>query len=261
MEITINNQEIVVYLFFFFISYFFTYLFLKANLFFKIIVFFMSFSVFIQLENSDSLALTVVSILGAVIAILKGSAFSFRRIAYFIEDIFHGISRFIAGCFGFLRKIIEAVLLIKSFFQQGQADSESSDDTSSREQSQNDPPPRENARTQREKQRSQQEDEERWQQKAEDLFRKTRAEQEKSEQAEEQPAQEQKKTDVRSFEEVLGVTIPYTRESVKTAYKKLCQRYHPDKIQPHMSDAYREESAEEFKRIQKAYKILLGRLG
>jgi len=246
MEIIINNQVVVVYLFFFFISYFFTYLFLKANLFFKIIVFFISFSVFIQLENSDSLPLTVVSILGAIVAFIQCSERSILDIGYSVKGFFSGLNNFIAGCFDFLRKIIEAILLIKSFIQEkidnnGNHHNENSRQQSSNSRQQNEAPSHDNPRT-------------------EQGSRKHTRPQQEYARNNNKAKQAHTKEDVRSFEEILGVTTPYTRESVKIAYKKLCQRYHPDKVQSHMSEAYRKESAEEFKRIQKAYKILLGRL-
>lgn len=85
-----------------------------------------------------------------------------------------------------------------------------------------------------EKNRQQKSDEEYERQKRQrDEEAKRRAEQFKQEREAEKERKEQSKQgqsgDSRSFEEVLGIRKPYTADELKKAYKRECQRLHPDR--------------------------------
>ena len=64
------------------------------------------------------------------------------------------------------------------------------------------------------------------------------------------------KTDNRSAMEILGLNNGFSQADLKKAYRTLSGRFHPDRY-AHMSEELQEEMAEEFKKIQKAYKVLL----
>jgi len=66
-------------------------------------------------------------------------------------------------------------------------------------------------------------------------------------------------SDKRTSMRILGLYEGYTLKSVKTAYKRLVSRYHPDK-HIHMSNNFRNETNEEFNKIQNAYNELLKNL-
>ena len=61
--------------------------------------------------------------------------------------------------------------------------------------------------------------------------------------------------DARTFEEILGLQPHFTQTELKTAYKRASSRFHPDKYS-HMSEAFRNEAEEEFKKVQRAYGML-----
>ncbi len=54
---------------------------------------------------------------------------------------------------------------------------------------------------------------------------------------------------------VLGVRPGASAEDIKTAYRRLVNRYHPDKLQ-HLGEEFREVAEEKFKTIQSAYQAL-----
>lgn len=67
------------------------------------------------------------------------------------------------------------------------------------------------------------------------------------------------------FREKTGAGDPYTaleiprdaeEEQIKTAYRKLANKYHPDKVL-HLGEEFRELAEKRFKEIQKAYKELV----
>jgi hypothetical protein len=54
---------------------------------------------------------------------------------------------------------------------------------------------------------------------------------------------------------VLGVSPGASAEDIKAAYRRLVNRYHPDKLQ-HLGEEFREVAEEKFKTIQSAYQTL-----
>ena len=59
----------------------------------------------------------------------------------------------------------------------------------------------------------------------------------------------------RDYYEVLGVSKNATEQEIKSAYRKLAVRYHPDK-QAGKSDAEKKEAEEKFKECSEAYEVL-----
>lgn len=55
--------------------------------------------------------------------------------------------------------------------------------------------------------------------------------------------------------EVLGVPRNATQDEIKSAYKQLAGKYHPDKVS-HLGEEFRELAEERFKEIQEAYQRL-----
>lgn len=86
---------------------------------------------------------------------------------------------------------------------------------------------------------------------------KAKFEQEKREyeQQKKQAETESQAMDSRTPYEILGVNVNSTKDEIKKAYRKLSQRYHPDK-NSQMSEQYRKESADEFIKIKNAYEAL-----
>ena len=56
--------------------------------------------------------------------------------------------------------------------------------------------------------------------------------------------------------ETLGVPATATREEIKSAYRRLVNQYHPDKV-AHLGDEFRELAEQRFKEIQEAYNRLV----
>lgn len=69
------------------------------------------------------------------------------------------------------------------------------------------------------------------------------------------PQQPKRPVDIRTPYEILGVSRDATPAQVKKAYGMLRSRYHPDKYE-HMSDTFKREAADEFKKVQKAWEAL-----
>ena len=57
---------------------------------------------------------------------------------------------------------------------------------------------------------------------------------------------------------VLGIPRDAEEEQIKTAYRKLANKYHPDKVL-HLGEEFRELAEKRFKEIQKAYKELVNK--
>ncbi|MEA3279695.1 MAG: DnaJ domain-containing protein [Thermodesulfobacteriota bacterium] len=55
---------------------------------------------------------------------------------------------------------------------------------------------------------------------------------------------------------VLGIPRDAAEEQIKTAYRELANKYHPDKVL-HLGEEFRELAEKRFKEIQKAYKELV----
>ena len=61
--------------------------------------------------------------------------------------------------------------------------------------------------------------------------------------------------DKRDYYEVLGVGKGASDAEIKTAYKKLARKYHPD-LQTNKSEAEKKEAEEKFKEAAEAYSVL-----
>jgi len=57
--------------------------------------------------------------------------------------------------------------------------------------------------------------------------------------------------------EILGIERDASKAEIKTAYKRLIARYHPDKVQ-HLGKEFQELAHQKFVAIQKAYDTLMG---
>jgi len=57
---------------------------------------------------------------------------------------------------------------------------------------------------------------------------------------------------------VLEIPKDATEEQIKTAYRKLANKYHPDKVL-HLGEEFRKLAEKRFKEIQKAYKELVNK--
>jgi len=75
------------------------------------------------------------------------------------------------------------------------------------------------------------------------------------EQQQRQAENESQAMDSRTPYEILGVSINSSKDEIKKAYRKLSQKYHPDK-NSQMSEQFRKEGAEEFIKIKNAYEAL-----
>jgi len=238
---TINNSLIVISLFFFSITWLFTHLFIRAGAFFKVLIFFLSFAIFIPLEQLDSIPLTLASFLGAITAYYGGflNAFSSAKNLYFdgfyfVKDIFSSAFRIVQSIFSVINK---AICFIFSFLKPLKKSNNGASSSSSNQQENRN----NQGRNQAYEERSQ---------RAKEQFRRAR----------EEAQRQEEKQDNRSFEDIVGVNLKYTKIELKTAYKKSASRFHPDK-HLHMSEEFKKEAEQEFKKIQKAYNILSGRLG
>lgn len=56
--------------------------------------------------------------------------------------------------------------------------------------------------------------------------------------------------------EILGVAPTATRQEIKSAYRRLVNQYHPDKVS-HLGDEFQELAEQRFKEIQEAYRRLV----
>jgi hypothetical protein len=66
----------------------------------------------------------------------------------------------------------------------------------------------------------------------------------------------EKQNGLRSPYEILGVESTATQDEIKTAYRKLANQYHPDKV-AHLGEALQKLADQRFKEIQDAYEQLV----
>ena len=246
----VSNEFIVVGLFFFFVSWGFTTAFIRSGAFFKCVIFFISTSLFITLEHLNSIELTVISFLGAVTAYYGGimsMIFSMRNMFF---DCFYGTKDFFTQGLYLITSMFYGMRRgIFSIFSLFKTKEDIQKNTSQSYQSQ---------QKSRGKNRKNAFDDEAQSRRAKEQFRQAREDAEKK-RVEEESKKNRDKTenqDNRSFEEILGVQDGYTKGELKIAYKRVALRFHPDKYS-HMSEVFRLEAEEEFKKIQRAYSILL----
>ena len=71
-------------------------------------------------------------------------------------------------------------------------------------------------------------------------------------------AQPDEKTSEQDPYQVLGVSRSASLDEVKSAYRKLALKYHPDKVN-HLGDEFKAMAEKRFKEIQEAYNHLAGR--
>ncbi|MEE9363082.1 MAG: J domain-containing protein [Cellulophaga sp.] len=242
MTITINNEIILGCLFFFGISWFFAHLFFKAGTFFKIVIFFISFSIFIPLEKLDNIYLTIASFLGIVTAHYGGLFTAFIRVKDFFCDAFYWFKDTFSSFFDLINSIFsklkQAIIFIISLFPSyKKARNKNSYTSHNQEGVRNN---KNNSRDYEEQSRRTKEE-----------FKKAREESQRREELDGQ--------DNRSFEDIVGVNPGYTNNDLKSAYKRASSKFHPDKYS-HMSENFRAEAEQEFKKIQKAYRMLSNRL-
>ena len=60
----------------------------------------------------------------------------------------------------------------------------------------------------------------------------------------------------RTPHEILGVEPSATNEEIKSAYRRLVNQYHPDKV-AHLGDEFQQLAEQRFKEIQEAYQRLI----
>lgn len=239
MTINIDNQLLIVSLFFFVISWFTSYLFIRSNIFFKIIVFAMSFSIFIPLEQFDTLPYTISAFLGVSVACFSGLRNTFSSAKNFFIDFYYYGKDFFLVVFLNLKKIL--ILIISVLQLKQKSGGSNSNDSSGNNQN-------------KDRKYDQNKEE------AKERFRQAREEAKIKEEAQKTQNSKKPQEDTRSFESIIGVNPNYTKSELKTAYRKSASQYHPDKYS-HMSEEFKKEAESEFKKIQKAYNALSGRLG
>ena len=236
MNINISNELIVVGSFFFFYSWFITFLFIRSGTFLKIIVFCLSLGLIMTLEHLNSIELTIISFFGALTAYFGGVMSLFYRLRnifidgyYWIKDI----SSFISYPFQLIASGIKQtiIFIISVFLHKTQPVGNKKSSQSRIQQGK-----RNN------KNNGQNYEEQK--QRAKESFREAREE-----------AQKREDQDTRSFEEIVGVNTGYTKNDLKAAYKRSASKFHPDKYS-HMSKNFRDEAEQEFKKIQQAYNSL-----
>ena len=234
MTITLNNPLLVLCLFYFALSSFVFYLFKRANLFFKVIVFSAVISIFIVVEQVNRIEVTLSALLGFFI-VYRESIFEFiAGVKYFSENLIFATSSFFGGVFKIFAWLFKLLAKLSLPPQEEQAEQ----------------PQRTNHHQNRENRRSQSQQQERQRQ----------AEQERIRQAKEDLKRQREKArqeqDNRSPEQILGLQDGFTLSDLKKAYKLAVSRYHPDKY-AHMSEVFQKESEAELVKVQQAYNELL----
>ncbi len=57
---------------------------------------------------------------------------------------------------------------------------------------------------------------------------------------------------MRDYYEILNVSKTATQDEIKKAYRKMANKYHPDKI-AHLGDDFKDIAQEKFKSVSEAY--------
>ena len=104
MTITINNLLIVLCLFYFFLSAFLSYLFKQANIFLKLVVFFFIMGLFVSIESTNRIEVTIASVLGFLF-IYADTALDF------LFGVKLGIETVLFGFFGMIKRLLLFILL------------------------------------------------------------------------------------------------------------------------------------------------------
>jgi len=68
-------------------------------------------------------------------------------------------------------------------------------------------------------------------------------------------SQFEKKNAIKDSFEVLGIEKDASHEKIKEAYRKMANKYHPDKV-VHLGKEFQEIAEKRFKEIQEAYEVL-----
>lgn len=104
MTITISNQLIVICFFYFLLSAFLSYLFKSANIFFKIILFFIILASFVGLESTNRIEVTISAILGFLFIYYEPFLNFFYVLKIWLEN---GV----IGFFDMIRRILRFILI------------------------------------------------------------------------------------------------------------------------------------------------------
>lgn len=236
MIITVNNALIILCLFYFTISAFIFYLFRKANLFFKVIVFFFILSTIITVAEVNRIEVTLSVVFGFFVIYRESIIELFLDCKYWLESTFDFIKSII---FTIGKIFLWFGGIFKLFKFSGSNDSANNNNRDNPNQQQGST---EN-QTKQNQSRKNQEQQERIRQAKEDL-RKIREEQENK--------------DNRSNQDILGLNKGFTLADLKKAHRLAVSRYHPDKYS-HMSETFQKESEAQLVKVQGAYNELLKR--
>ena len=104
MTITISNQLIVICFFYFLLSAFLSYLFKSANIFFKIILFFIILASFVGLESTNRIEVTISAILGFLFIYYEPFLNFFYVLKIWLEN---GV----IGFFDMIRRILRFIFI------------------------------------------------------------------------------------------------------------------------------------------------------
>ncbi|MCP4368916.1 MAG: J domain-containing protein [Deltaproteobacteria bacterium] len=86
-------------------------------------------------------------------------------------------------------------------------------------------------------------------------FKKNEGQRYSNERASGSNARFEKKRSTEDPFEVLGIENDASQEKIKEAYRKMANKYHPDKVL-HLGKEFQEIAEKRFKEVQKAYEIL-----
>lgn len=254
-EITLNNSFIVYCFSYFITATFLSYIFKQSNLFFKFFIFFMGIGYIQFLWNIHSIEATLSALAGFIFIYRESISEFFSSITSTVENLFYntkslfvGIFSTILGCFYFIFRIFSFIFnLFRPIFKRAtdhRADDNQGKKSGSWWKKAQDQSSREEAIN-----------------KAKEDLKRAREEAKKREEQEEskKSSNHTENSDDRSFEEILGLSNPFTKSDLNKAYKIAVSRYHPDKY-VHMSELFQQEARQEFVKIQRAYNYLLGRI-